>query len=316
MPHGRGRPNPRHSSVKLPPVTKKSDTSFPQRLKSNQPKRAAKSVCGTSEWLEWCAENQVLSQAAELAHYEIEACRRYFYQLKLTPSAPGVNPKTLAESFHRAEIFASFNDALGFCQKLSRDSSCLVTFTDLLDALHGSSFFKRNKVSSYLRVVASSNLFTSSLSTPSISPSGHLETDQMQHRQQWRQGSLPPLSESESGCTSHGSLVINRHTTLGSEVTVHPRKKSLQRQDSTEQYQKFILRKSYSRSESGGASSSPAPAAAAASPSQEPIKRTESGDDRLPASARRTKVAAIKIYATNRFQQLSRHAEETAAAAP
>jgi hypothetical protein len=315
MPRRRAKPK------RLPPVAldKKTDSEIP-----NQPKRVGKSIYATEEWLEWCADNNVLSQMVELAHYEIETCRRYFLHLKLHPSDPGVNPKTLAESFHRAEVFASFSEALGFCQKLSRDSTSasLVTFADLLEALHGSSFFKRNKVSSYMKFVSSSDVFSHAPLDPippsSVTSARGSNPDQKQHRAS-RQTSLPPLPDSV-GSPAKGNLVIQRHGNHGSEVTVHPRIKSVQRQDSSEQYQKFILRKSYSRSESTGGGSTETPIPSAGSQAREPLKRVESGGaeglPRGPASAHRVKVAAIKIYGANKFFKLSTHTEEALAAPP
>jgi hypothetical protein len=120
------------------------------------------SAAGPEEWMAWCAENKVLvGQMVELTHYEIEACRRHFVTLKFKPSDEGSAQKTLADSFYRSEVFASLNEALLFCNKLAKTPDCLVTFSDLLNAANGTSIFKRNKVTSYMKFVASSELFQS-----------------------------------------------------------------------------------------------------------------------------------------------------------
>lgn len=166
-----------NSIIKLPIIKKIIGNEKKEEQKNNNSdneynnekiqKKSCKMVTGAEEWLAWCTENKVLvGQTIELTHYEIEACRRHFTNLKFHPSDEGVHPKTLADSFHRAEVFATFNESLLFCQKLGKNSDSLLTFTDLLNAVHGTSIFKRNKVTSYMKFVSSSELFD--YSTPLV----------------------------------------------------------------------------------------------------------------------------------------------------
>ena len=237
---------------------------------TNSIKKSNKIVTGAEEWLAWCSENKVLvGQTIELTHYEIESCRRYFSNLKFHPSDEGVHPKTLADSFYRAEVFPTFNEALLFCQKLGKNSDSLLTFTDLLNCVHGTSIFKRNKVTSFMKFVASSEVFDfvnpsitelSSADTPSTTNSTarraskpdniYLKNRMIEKLDSIKGMNLGKDQQQQQDQNANQGIIINKHTSTGSEITVQSRKKSLERQDSSEQYRKFILKRSYTRSES------------------------------------------------------------------
>jgi hypothetical protein len=110
----------------------------------------------------WCQENKVLKQNVDLVHYEFETCRRHFNTLKFYPTDDGVHPKTLADSFYKAELFPTFNESLQYCQKLRQDNN-LITYGDVLDATQCTNSYKRNKARLYVKFVASSSLFLKAL---------------------------------------------------------------------------------------------------------------------------------------------------------
>jgi hypothetical protein len=202
-------------------------------------------AAGPEEWMEWCAANKVLvGQMVELTHYEIESCRRHFMTLKFKPSDEGAAQKTLAESFHRAEVFSSFNEALLFCNKLARSPDALVTFTDMLNAANGSSFFKRNKVTSYMKFVASSELFQcmAASAQATMAPAAPPEVDQA-----GEEASRSTLSSLVNGAAEMLAGVFTARPAPGGNVSLtlvsRQKKTNYQRQESGETFRNYSLRK-------------------------------------------------------------------------
>jgi hypothetical protein len=303
------------------------------------------SVAGPDEWMEWCAENKVLvGQMVEVTHYEVEACRRHFMTLKFKPSDEGVAQKTLANSFYRAELFASFNDALLFCNKLAKSPDSMMTFTELLNAANGSIIFKRNKVTSYMKFVASSDLFQSMATSHALVMSSSAETLNAPEAEGHggEQGVDQGASRStlSSLANSAAEMLVGVFTmkpTTGGHVALKlvPRQKktSYQRQESGETFRNYSLRKvSQSSSEKGGAevpsqvakqetqqeqvreqNDDDRPLIADAAPGvggrRPSLKKLDSGELRIRPAVR-LKTAVIKIYATNRLLKGGRVALE------
>lgn len=317
------------NTLKLPPLSAQTEassnntSSSPALINANR-RVTTKDVHGTAEWMEWCANNNVLGgQTTEIEHYEIETCRRYFLTLKISPSDHGVNIKTIAESFYRAEVFPSQSDALQFCQKLVKPGDTIVTFNDLLDCLHDKTFYKRNKMASYMKFVATSDLFDNTLLELSA------PTDRRNTVRESRRNSkilnevrnIPEaLLDAQVPQSQNPKLVITRHPSNGavSSTTVHPvtTKPSLQRKDSSEEYKKYILRRSYTRTESIHPEKIPEEPTKRSEEETNPVQvapvkttesktnlqRQESTSDGSPFKVpQRLKVAAIKIYANNKF---------------
>jgi hypothetical protein len=279
--------------------------------------------------MEWCAENKVLvGQMVEVTHYEIEACRRHFMTLKFKSSDEGAAQKTLANSFYRAEVFASLNDALLFCNKLAKSPDSMVTFTDLLNAANGSIIFKRNKVTSYIKFVASSDLFQSmatshalAMASAAVTPNTPLEV---------QGASRSTLSLLANGAAVMLVGVFMMKPTIGGHValTLVPRQKktSYQRQESGETFRNYSLRKGFQSSSEKGAEAPsqntnqesqqaqdtdrPLIADAAAGVEGRPsLRKLDSGELRIRPAVR-LKTAVIKIYATNRLLKSGRVALE------
>jgi hypothetical protein len=208
-------------------------------------------AAGPEEWMAWCAENKVLvGQMVELTHYEIEACRRHFVTLKFKPSDEGAAQKTLADSFYRAEVFASLNEALLFCNKLAKSPDSMVTFTDLLNAANGTSIFKRNKVTSYMKFVASSALFQSMAASHALAlSSAAVATNKCEAEGHGGDGGAPrsTLSSLVAGAAEMLSGVFSIRPTTGGHVALklvsRQKKNNYQRQESGETFRNYSLRK-------------------------------------------------------------------------
>jgi hypothetical protein len=131
-------------------------------------------ISDPGEWLIWCQENKVLKQNVDLVHYEFETCRRHFNTLKFSSSDSGVHYKTLTDSFYKAEIFPSYQEALQYCQKLKNNGIGIngragvigaeqITYSDLLEATQCKNSYRRNKARLYVKFVSSSEIFQNAL---------------------------------------------------------------------------------------------------------------------------------------------------------
>jgi hypothetical protein len=207
-------------------------------------------AAGPEEWMEWCAENKVLvGQMVELTHYEIEACRRHFMTLKFKPSDEGAAQQTLADSFHRAEVFASLKEALLFCNKLAKSPDSLVTFADLLNAANGSVLFKKNKVTSYMKFVASSEVFQSVATAHAFEMSSATVANAHEAEGSGNDGgaSRSSLSSLFNGAAEMLAGVFTVRPTTGGHVALklvtRQKKTSYQRQESGETFRNYSLRK-------------------------------------------------------------------------
>jgi hypothetical protein len=205
---------------------------------------------GPEEWMAWCAENKVLvGQMVELTHYEIEACRRHFMTLKFKPSDEGVAQKTLADSFHRTEVFASLKESLLFCNKLAKSPDSLVTFTDLLNAANGSVLFKKNKVTSYMKFVASSEVFKSMASAHALDMSSATVANAHEAEGSGNDGgaSRSSLSSLFNAAAEMLAGVFTVRPATGGHVELklvtRQKKTSYQRQESGETFRNYSLRK-------------------------------------------------------------------------
>lgn len=320
-------------------------------MESQASRKKNSKAAGPEEWMEWCSENKVLvGQTIEITHYEIEATRRHFVTLKFQPSDEGVHPKTLADSFHRAEVFATFNEALLFCQKLGKSSDSLVTFSDLLNAANSSSIFKRNKVTSYMKFVASSSLFKHMTAASQALLSSHQQpptTSQIkassssERFQQTRSNSIGNTPEPTNSSSMLSTLVNGASDMLSNVFTVkstpggsisltlvpRQRKTTYQRQESGDTFRNYSLRRSGSR----GAPPSPSNKNKAGNPTtitegtiteessvtnpenSVPLPKELKKQDSLEQIAHpavKLKTAAIKIFASNRLKNGNRVAIE------
>lgn len=97
----------------------------------------------------------MITPEVDLVYHEYDLSRRYFQSMKGYETDGGISPQTLADSFIECQVFLTTTDALSFAQQLRNDSCSLVVYSDLLAATQCLDKYKRQKMRSHLKIVAS-----------------------------------------------------------------------------------------------------------------------------------------------------------------